>query len=115
MSSWSDRFIEKRKRQSAFRRKLLETFRDGDPEGLDALLESPNPFGNFHFQCCVIQYDRYLHVSLVTALIMAATREKCDTPVIRSMFSKLGKHGLDCEELAMTLHSWDSWNDAKFL
>ena len=96
MSSWSARYNEKRKRQSAFRKKLLETFRDGDPEGLDVLLESPNPFGHFHFQCG--------NVSLVTALIMAATREKCDTPVIKSMFSKLGKHGLDCEELAIMLY-----------
>ena len=37
-------------RKVFFRHNLLETFRNGDPEGLDALLECENPFGHFNFR-----------------------------------------------------------------
>jgi hypothetical protein len=84
-------------RKMLFRHHLLKSFRNGDPEALDALLESPNPFGHFNF--------RYHHnVSLTEAIAeAAAANELCDRLVLLNMYKKLLERGLDSAERPLML------------
>ena len=75
-------------RKTSFRRHLLETFGNGDPEGLDALLDSPNPFGHFNFRC-------YHNATLTEAISAAARNARCTNLVILNMYKKLVERGLD--------------------
>lgn len=78
-------------RKTSFRAKLLETFCNGDPEGLDALLESPNPFGHFNFRC-------YHNATLTEAIVEAAVHARCNKLVILNMYKKLVERGLDSND-----------------
>ena len=83
-------------RKVFFRHHLLETFRNGDPEGLDALLECDNPFGHFNF--------RYYHNGTLTkAISEAAHHAQCNKNVIVNMYSKLLERGLDATERPLML------------
>lgn len=83
-------------RKVFFRHHLLETFRNGDPEGLDALLECDNPFGHFNF--------RYYHNGTLTeAISEAAHHAQCNKQVIVNMYSKLLERGLDPTERPLML------------
>lgn len=80
-------------RKVFFRHHLLETFRNGDPEGLDALLECDNPFGHFNFRCH--------HNATLTEAIHAAAN--CNKQVIVNMYNKLLERGLDATERPLML------------
>ena len=83
-------------RKVFFRHHLLETFRNGDPEGLDALLECDNPFGHFNF--------RYYHNGTLTEAISEAAEDaQCNRNVIVNMYSKLLARGLDRTERPLML------------
>jgi len=83
-------------RKIFFRHHLLETFRNGDPEGLDALLECDNPFGHFNF--------RYYHnATLTEAIAEAAEDAQCNKQLIVNMYSKLLVRGLDRTERPVML------------
>ena len=83
-------------RKVFFRHHLLETFRNGDPEGLDALLECDNPFGHFNF--------RYYHNGTLTeAISEAAENVQCYRQVIVNMYNKLLERGLDATERPLML------------
>lgn len=83
-------------RKVFFRHHLLETFRNGDPEGLDALLECDNPFGHFNF--------RYYHNGTLTEVISeAAENAQCNNQVIVNMYNKLLERGLDATERPLML------------
>ena len=83
-------------RKVFFRHHLLETFRNGDPEGLDALLECENPFGHFNF--------RYYHNGTLTEAISEAAEDaQCNKNVIVNMYSKLLERGLDPTERPLML------------
>lgn len=83
-------------RKVFFRHHLLETFRNGDPEGLDALLECDNPFGHFNFRC---HHD----TTLTKAISEAAEDAQCNKQVIVNMYSKLLVRGLDRTERPIML------------
>ena len=83
-------------RKIFFRHHLLETFRNGDPEGLDALLECDNPFGHFNF--------RYYHNGTLTEVISEAAEDaQCNKQVIVNMYNKLLERGLDATERPLML------------
>ena len=83
-------------RKVFFRDHLLETFRNGDPEGLNALLECDNPFGHFNFRC-------HNNVTLTEAISEAAKDAQCNKQVIVNMYSKLLERGLDPAERPLML------------
>ena len=78
-------------RKTSFRANLLNTFRNGDPEGLDALLECDNPFGHFNFRC-------HNNATLTEAISAAARNTGCTNLVILNMYKKLVERGLNDEE-----------------
>ena len=75
-------------RKITFRANLLHTFRKGDPEGLDALLESPNPFGHFNFRC---HHNKTLPEAIYDTLYYT----NHISTVILVMYNKLIERGLD--------------------
>ena len=83
-------------RKVFFRHHLLETFRNGDPEGLDALLECDNPFGHFNFRC-------HNNITLTEAILEAAHHAQCNQLVIVNMYSKLLERGIDPTERPLML------------
>ena len=78
-------------RKTSFRANLLNTFRNVDPEGLDALLESDNPFGHFNFRC-------HRNLTLTQAIAEITAYNDSYYSVIFNMYKKLINHGLSSAE-----------------